>query len=77
MKNNRLKQKICEFEALPKILQFFKYAVVGVSNVGVSYTVNVSILKIMEGLHISLDYVIANIGGYVVSVLWAFDEDIG
>lgn len=72
MKNNRLKKTICEFEALPKILQFFKYAVVGASNVVVSYTVNVSILKIMEGLHISLDYVIANIGGYVVSVLWAF-----
>lgn len=72
MKNSRLKKIICEFEVSPKILQFLKYAIVGTSNVIVGYIVNVSILKIIEGLHISWDYLIANTGGYVVSVLWAF-----
>ena len=72
MENNKLKKIICEFKALPKFLQFIKYSIVGASNVIVSYIVNVSVLKIIEGLHISWDYVIANTGGYIVSVLWAF-----
>lgn len=55
-------------------LQFIKFCMVGVTNVIVSYTVNVITLFLLGRLVPGLryDYVIANVAAFVVSVYWSF-----
>ncbi|SHJ48855.1 Coenzyme F420 hydrogenase/dehydrogenase, beta subunit C-terminal domain [Pseudobutyrivibrio xylanivorans] len=54
--------------------QFVKFAMIGVSNVAVSYTINVSTLLlqrvIVPGFH--FDYIVANVTAFLLSVLWSF-----
>ncbi len=52
--------------------QFVKFSLVGVSNVAVSYTINVSTLFLLRQLGLLFDYVIANITAFVLSVLWSW-----
>lgn len=57
-----------------QLLQFVKFCMVGVTNVAVSYTINVTMLfiinKIKPGL--SFDYIIANVTAFLLAVYWSF-----
>ena len=61
-------------DACQKAVQFLKFCIVGVSNTAVSYTVNITTLKlvglIIPGL--KFDYVIANVTAFLVAVYWSF-----
>ena len=59
-------------EYLTTFIQFIKFALVGMSNFAVSYTINASVLFLLSGFGWMFDYVIANISGFVLSVLWSF-----
>ena len=54
--------------------QFVRFAMVGVSNVLVSYTVNVCTLLLIRAVRsdLSFDYVIANAMAFLVSVFWSW-----
>ena len=52
--------------------QFIKFGIVGVTNTGVGYGINVLVLKILQPYHLSWDYVAANIVSFLLSVLWSF-----
>lgn len=61
-------------ELWKKFLQFIKFCIVGVSNVVVSYTVNITTLKIISLLNGELpyDYVIANTVAFILAVYWSY-----
>lgn len=44
----------------------------GVSNVLVSYLINVLVLVLLQGMEWAWDYVAANLVSFVLSVLWSF-----
>ena len=54
--------------------QFVKFAMVGVSNVAVAYTINVSTLLIQHKLvpGFKFDYIVANVTAFILSVFWSF-----
>ncbi len=54
------------------LCQFMKFGIVGVSNTVISYVLNVMVLKWMEPLAVSWDYIVGNIVGFVISVAWSF-----
>ncbi len=56
------------------LLQFFKFALVGVSNTLVSYLLNIVTLMILERLGIlqGIDIYVANCVAFFLSVLWSF-----
>ncbi|MCM1212202.1 MAG: Coenzyme F420 hydrogenase/dehydrogenase, beta subunit C-terminal domain [Blautia sp.] len=53
-------------------LQFIKFAVVGASNVAVSYTINICTLFSLRNIGLKFDYIIANLTAFVLSVLWSY-----
>ncbi len=55
------------------LMQFFKFALVGVSNSIVSYTINVTTLFILSPLKLGFDYIIANTVAFLLSVLWSYN----
>lgn len=54
------------------IVQFIKFGVVGISNTCVSYGVNIMTIMFLKPFAFSFDYVIGNVTGFLLSVLWAF-----
>lgn len=56
------------------ILQFCKFGIVGLSNTVISYIIYVVVLLTIEMLGIleNLDYLVAQIIAFVLSVLWSF-----
>lgn len=54
------------------LFQFIKFAMVGISNVAVSYTINVSTLFFLQRFDLKFDYMIANVTAFVLSVLWSY-----
>ncbi len=56
------------------LFQFVRFAMVGVTNAAVSYTVNISTLFIIHksGAEIGYDYVIGNTMAFLLSVLWSY-----
>ena len=61
-----------EKETLAKFLQFVKFGIVGVTNNVIFYLVNVAVLWLFRNTGKEWDYVVANIAGFFVSVLWSF-----
>lgn len=61
-----------EKEKLAKFLQFVKFGIVGVTNNVIFYLVNVAVLWLFRNTGKEWDYVVANIAGFFVSVLWSF-----
>lgn len=57
-----------------KILQFVKFGIVGFSNTVVSYAVYVAALLPLQKNNLlpSIDYLVAQFAGFVISVLWSF-----
>ena len=53
-------------------LQFVKFGLVGVSNILLSYFINVGVLLLLASKDVSWDYVVANIVAFALSVLWSF-----
>lgn len=70
--------KICHKELTDQqwevFLQFIKFGIIGLSNTVVSYVINVLALLLLERFNLfpNLDYVIANITAFILSVLWSF-----
>ena len=54
------------------ISQFIKFCIVGITNVAVSYALNVITLLAFAPLKLSWDYVVGNIVSFLLSVLWSF-----
>lgn len=54
------------------LIQFTKFCMVGLSNTLVSYTINISILFLLRTKQWQFDYIIANLLGFSLSVLWAY-----
>lgn len=54
------------------IIQFIKFGIVGLTNTLVYYLTNLFTLFIISPLSLEKDYVIGNIVGFIVSVLWSF-----
>ena len=57
---------------LSAFVQFLKFCAVGVTNVLVSYSVNVVTLLILRPFGLKWDYVVANTVAFLLSVLWAY-----
>lgn len=55
------------------LMQFFKFALVGVSNSVVSYSVNVTALLLLRPVGFEYDYIAANITAFLISVLWSYN----
>lgn len=55
------------------VMQFFKFALVGVSNSVISYTINVITLLLLRPVGFEYDYVLANITAFLISVLWSYN----
>lgn len=53
-------------------VQFIRFSMVGVTNVFVSYTINITSLSLLRKSHLTYDYVIANISAFLLSVLWSY-----
>lgn len=56
------------------LLQFVKFGIVGVSNTVISYVLYTGSLLLMRQFHIfeGIDYLLAQIVAFVLSVLWSF-----
>ncbi|MBB2182853.1 GtrA family protein [Lachnospiraceae bacterium MD1] len=54
------------------LLQFIKFGIVGVSNTLVYYILNLITLLLVRDLALEKDYIIGNIIGFILSVLWSF-----
>lgn len=61
-------------ETWEKLMQFIKFALVGLSNVIVSYTIYLIFLGIFQlaGVLPNVDYLVAQFIGYVLSIFWSF-----
>lgn len=74
----RLLFKILHKEMTPKIeetfVEFVQFGIVGVSNTIVSYAIYAGTLYLLvqAGLFPSIDYLIANVVSFLLSVLWSF-----
>lgn len=68
--------KICHIEwgkqEWNSFFQFVKFCFVGLSNTIVSYLINMSVLMILRTKEWNFDYIIANLMGFAVAVLWSF-----
>ena len=53
-------------------LQFIRFGIVGISNTIISYLINIIIIVSLKKTDMVYDYVIANIGGFTVGVMWSF-----
>ena len=61
-------------ELWKQLLQFVKFCIVGVSNVIVSYTINITTIKAISLINENLtyDYVIANTVAFLLAVYWSY-----
>ena len=59
-------------ETRKSIRQFIKFGMVGATSTAVSYGINVAVLKLLQGYHLSWDYVAGNLAAFVLSVLWSY-----
>lgn len=62
-KESKIYQVLCEF---------FKFGIVGITNVGVSYFLNICTLLALKSWNLDRDYVIGNLVAFFLSVLWSF-----
>jgi putative flippase GtrA len=53
-------------------IQFVKFGIVGLSNTGISYLINIILLVAMRRFAVSWDYIAANIGAFLLGTLWSF-----
>jgi len=55
-------------------LQFIKFGIIGVSNTVVSYVIYLGTLWFLQSRNLfpKIDYMIGNITGFLISVLWSF-----
>ena len=53
-------------------MQFLKFCIVGFSNTVLSYLIYVVVLKLLQPLQVSWDYITANLISFFLSVLWSF-----
>ena len=70
----RILKKDINESVVEGFLQFVKFGIVGVSNTVISYVLYAGCLMIFRGLGIlsGIDYIIAQIVQFVLSVLWSF-----
>ena len=54
------------------LFQFIKFAMVGVTNSVISYSINLLTLLCLRNANLEYDYIIANIVAFLLSVLWSF-----
>ena len=56
------------------LLQFIKFGIIGLSNTVVSYTIYIGTLFLLQkwGIFPKIDYLIGNVTGFMISVLWSF-----
>lgn len=54
------------------ITQFIKFSIIGITNVVISYLINIITLLILTPYKISWDYIIGNFFSFFLSVLWSF-----
>lgn len=54
------------------LIEFVRFLVIGVTNVFVSYVLNIITLILLFPLHLTWDYIIGNIVSFLLSVLWSF-----
>ena len=59
-------------ETLDKFAQFIKFGIVGVTNNVIFYVVNIAVLFLFKKRAFEWDYMVANIAGFLISVLWSF-----
>ena len=59
-------------KVIEALVQFVKFGVVGVTNTLLSYVLNVMTLMLLKPYEIAWDYVIGNLVGFFLSVLWSF-----
>lgn len=59
-------------ETLDKFVQFIKFGIVGVTNNVIFYVVNIAVLFLFKKRAFEWDYMVANIAGFLISVLWSF-----
>lgn len=59
-------------KTLDEFIQFIKFCIVGVTNNVIFYVVNIAILFLFNERAFEWDYMIANIAGFLISVLWSF-----
>ncbi len=59
-------------ESLGKLVQFIKFGIVGVTNNVIFYVVNIAVLFLFKKCTFEWDYMVANIAGFLISVLWSF-----
>lgn len=59
-------------ERWDKWMQFVRFALVGMTNVFVSYSINIGTLALLRGARFDYDYVIANTTAFLLSVLWSY-----
>ena len=53
-------------------IQFLKFGLVGITNTGISYLVNITVIYFMSRLEISWDYVAGNVSAFIVGTVWSF-----
>ncbi len=56
-----------------EFFRFVKFAMIGVSNACVSYTVYLTCLFLLKPLHWNYDYMAGNTMGFLISVLWSYN----
>lgn len=54
------------------LLQFIKFGIIGVTNTGISYVLNVLVLLVLKPLNVSWDFIAGNMVAFILSVLWSF-----
>ncbi len=61
-------------EKIQALIEFVKFGVIGLSNTVISYVIYVASLLFLQkvGLFPKIDYLIAQLIGFVLSVLWSF-----
>ncbi len=62
-----MNKEICD-----KFIQFIKFGIVGLTNNVISYLVYITVLFLLKSLSFSKDYIVANVAGFFISVLWSF-----
>lgn len=59
-------------EQWQNFMQFVRFSMVGISNVIVSYLINILTLLVLTPAGLKFDYIAANTTAFVLSVLWSF-----
>lgn len=54
------------------LFQFIKFGAVGFSNNIIFYVINAGILLLLKKYELTWDFVLGNIAGFLISVLWSF-----